>query len=312
MNRRGKVVAALAATGTLATGAAAYEACGTDAPTPVVECLDLPVVDATPGATPWPSSTLTWPGPVTFDARGETFTTGTRTDLAAVKLRTPQVPAGSCLYGGTVTSDAPEDTPWEDWHHHYGIQLAAGGTVTGTRIDNVGDGVAVYGPATVDAVHMTEVHDDCVEDDKMAEVTVARSLLDGCGVAFSAWSTTQYGPDRTFTVVDSLIRLRPDAQSYDVARYGEGQHGGFFKFQEGRHPRVVVRDSVFRADQPGSYGGNVAGHLSLPPGSECGTVTLIGSEAWPEDEVQTWIDQCDGVIFGTPDEWDRAVEAWEG
>ncbi len=265
-----------------------------------------------PGGGPWPRyDDALAVQPTTIDARDTVFSTGMRTDIAGVKLRA-EVHPGVCLVGGAVISVVPEAT-WEEWHRHYGVQVSpADARVVGTRIHNVGDGIAVYGDDwTIAGVHMTEVHDDCVQNDGLLSGRVLDSFLDGCLVSFSGWQGEDItGHGNTVVIDGSIVRLASTGSGYQPEVYGADAHGGFFKWQEGRAPHLVIRNSVFRADQPGSYGGNVNGHLGLPPGSECSGVTLVGWEEWPLEEVWSWLLQCEDSQLGTMADWNEAVAAW--
>jgi hypothetical protein len=309
MQRRTKIVGGAVGVLAVVGGAQVANGCEPAPPDPeVAHCYDDNVEEvAVPGAIPWPSSAKVFPEPMTFEADGKTvFSSGSRTDVAAIKLRTPQVQPGSCFVGGLITSSMPLDAEWDIGHHNYGVVFQQSATLAHSRVENVGDGVDISaGELTVHDVDMLGVRDDCVQDDKMLEVTITDSYFE-CMVFASAWSgSDRDGSANSFTITNSMARLIPHENSYDPERFGPNQHGGFFKFQDGRHPRVVINDSWFMAQQPAAYAKNVNGGLSLPNNVECGSVTLVGTEAWPEREVQTWEDACDEVTYATTVEWEE-------
>src|SRR5690606_2480581 len=116
------------------------------------------------------------------------------------------------------------------------------------------------------------------------------------------------GGDNEVVIRGTLVRLQAYRNSFDVAKYGEGHHSGFFKFASRSDimvpPKLTVLDSVFRSDTPARYGGNAGGPLALPAGSRCERVTLIGTESWPADELATWTEQCTDLRLGTAEDWD--------
>lgn len=307
---------ALAATAALGT-AAVIPSCLPAAP--VLDLGTCPpanvVVDAAPGAIPWPSSELSWDEPVTFDGTDATFSSGQHTDRAAVKLRTPQVPPGSCLLGGTVRSDVAEpDLSWDEAHHLYGVSLAPDDTtLSGTRIDHTGDAVSVSGERwAIDDAHVTDAHDDCVQADRMTGGRITRSLFERCHVFLSASNGREEidGHENEIHITDTLVWVAPFEESYNPPKYGHGQHGPIFKVADGRHPRLMLERVTIRVDEPAAYGENVAGRLGLPAGSSCIDVTLIGTDAWPDAELATWVVQCMNLRLLDLDEWDRAVAAF--
>jgi hypothetical protein len=79
----------------------------------------------------------------------------------------------------------------------------------------------------------------------------------------------------------------------------------------GTPPALSVVDSMFFADSPAPYGGNANGYLSLPAGTTCRNVILIGTETWPERELASWQEQCTDLTLGTAADWDAATAAWD-
>jgi hypothetical protein len=291
--------------------------------------------------------TVPWPAPSTFIANSTTIEAGGQTWVydepspsghrVGVKIHRPDLVNSQrvdlCFVGGTVnTTLHAETTPWTTWHDTYGfVQENPDATVVGLRLFNTGDGitftyraerwkvvgVGADGGAMFPGAY---VHDDCIENDGMFEGAVLDSKFDGCHVFLSA-NAGRVLPDppdgtgKTVLVQDTLVRLQGYEQSYDTDTYGFGRHGGFFKFSSvpsmGIPPRLEVRRSTFRSDDPAAYGGNANGNLGLPPGSICEDVMLIGTETWPADELQSWTDQCTGLSFGTTIDWHLRAANWD-
>ena len=290
-------------------------------------------------------STATWPADLliengsTIDARATAFEDSIANDTGhrvSVKIATyDSQEEDLCLLGGTAFTDPaalhPELTPWDTWHRATAVTVEKPDFhLVGTRLYNHGDGIAFAYEAErwrVTGVRVDApggggagyIHDDCIENDNMHAGVVADSKLDGCMVFMSAMAgqtSTRDGSHNTVEVVGTLVRLRPYLNSFDPERYGFGNTGGFFKWGNGvgafgAPPRLVIRSSIFRADQPGAYGGNANGILGLPPGTVCEDVALVGTATWPADELESWTSQCSGLHLASDAEWDQAVAAWD-
>ena len=282
--------------------------------------------------TPWPSSSLSLPNGTAIDARGRTFdasvfnsggySTGIKFHYKADSR------ADLCVTGGSIyTTLDPVNTLFDVWHDSIGVRAETADLhFIGTHFANLGDAIAFSGGATnwkltgiradgggvLDGAY---IHDDCVENDGMNSGVLQDSKLDGCHVFMSSFAPGYDGTGNTVVLRDNLVRLQPMYNSYDPAKYGYNQTGGFFKWsgrpQDGIAPRLVVESGTFRADQPAFYGGNVTGWLALPPNTECGDVTLIGTEAWAARDVTSWVSQCDSVTFGTVADWNAQVAEWD-
>jgi hypothetical protein len=291
--------------------------------------------------------TVPWPSPGAFIANGTTIEAVGQSWIhddpsasghrVGVKIHRPDLPGSQrmdiCFVGGLVATrlDA-EATPWTTWHDTYGfVQENPDATVVGLHLFNTGDGIMfnyrannwrVVG-ARADGMGVfagAYIHDDCVENDSMFNGAILDSKFDGCHVFLSsdAGEVLPNPPDgtgRSVRIEDTLVRLQGYDQSFDPATYGHGRHGGFFKFssqpQRGIPPQVIIRRSMLRSDESAAYGGNLNGSMGLPPGSICEDVTLIGSATWRAAELQSWVDQCDGLRFGTVADWDARVAQWD-
>lgn len=233
-------------------------------------------------------------------------------DIAwTVTLRRGDTGQGSCWFGGEINGpwrDTDPGVTWEDPYHHSGamtIELADF-LIESVRIDNQGDGIRTYGPdIRVVGAHLTDIHDDCIENDDLYSVTIEDSLLDGCYSGLSARpfrSTAPDGSGNLWTVSDSLIRLEPQPTVFKGPSPG---HGGFFKWDdEGRAPRLSIHDTVLRADQHPNHG-----TLGIPEGLDIesctnNTMVWLGDGDFPGD-----LPDCFDV---TTDEtvWDDAVAEW--
>jgi hypothetical protein len=250
----------------------------------------------------------------------------------AVRIRRGTVGEGVCFVGGSLRTNLdPENTPWKTWHRVTAMAIEAPGfQVVGTAFRNQGDLLAFLRGA--DDWHVVGVraeggselpgaygHDDCIENDTMLSGVVEDSKFDGCFTFMSSTEASEKRLDGTgheVVVRGSLVRLQPFRNSFNVPKYGENGHGGFFKWAPPTSdvmipPALSVSDSMFRSDDRARYGGNVNGFLGLPPGTRCERVVLIGTEAWTARDLASWQDQCTDLRLGTVADWDAAVAAWD-
>lgn len=288
----------------------------------------------------------TYPDETTFDASGRSFNTGA-TSQYAMKIQQGRTGTGACVVGGSFTTGYhPEDTPWDTWHGSTSIHVDEPGFhLVGTRFYNVGDAVSFHDNAknwSVTGVAVESrpggpggyVHDDCIENDSMNSGVIRDSKFDGCNASFVSSSLSHGdGYHNVVEVYDSLVRLQAFRNSYNVPRWGQNQHGGFFKWSPRNPnptsgavaPRLVVKNVMFRSDTRAAYGTQDAsqGRQGLPPDSTCENVTLVakggwGSDprnpthpAWTAQELTSWKTQCRGLKFADEKAWDAAVADWD-
>lgn len=321
----------LVATLTLASLVAVMSPGAAGATTPdaaLDECLRRPsVVKVADAATPYPGSTSLSPGS-TVDARGVAWASD-RDYPVLIRGADDEMRHDICFVGGSIASSLPhESTSWDRWHDTAAMVVQQGDfEVIDTVFDNVGDGVRFSRTEAEDwavrGVHMTRVHDDCIENDWMQSGTIDDSFFDGCYVFYSARGAPQGGIDgrgNTVVITDSLVRMEAMPELYDESP-GPG-HGPVFKLSsdpdQGRSPRLVVRDTVFRLDQAPSHG--TAGVPTLnhdgdpvTPGlpyldpADCSgnTVVWLGQGPFPAELPSCFEISTDPAV------WNLAVADWE-
>lgn len=304
----------------------------------VAECLatDRPLYVGGPDAkAPWLGNQVTLGDRTAVDARGIVFDNSDLDDAGfglGVRLRAGFAGADMCLVGGTIrTTLDPEETSWNTWHRVTAVPIEApGATIVGMAFRNQGDVLAFLTRAADWRVVGVRVdggdelpggyaHDDCIENDAMHAGVVQDSKFDGCFTFFSSMQNSMAPVDggaNEVVITGTLVRLQPFRNSFEIPKYGENGHGGFFKWVATDNdvvvpPKLSVTDSVFRSDTPARYGGNENGFLGLPNGTRCERVTLIGTESWPEEDLASWQAQCTDLRLGTVADWDAAVAAWD-
>jgi hypothetical protein len=299
------------------------------------DCLDgdRPIYVVPAHGTPWPSSRLSLPNGTTIDARGDDFDGSTINAggwSTSIKIhRQDNVRSDLCFVGGRIYSTIdPVNTLFEVWHDSAGVRAETADLhFVGSQLANVGDGFQ-FGTTATDwrltgiradgqgALPGASVHDDCIENDAMNSGLVEDSKFDGCHVFMSSMGWGHDGTSQTVTVRDSLVRLQPMYNSFNPVKYGHNQHGGFFKWSmsastDGIPPNLVIDNVTFRADQVAKYGGNINGWLALPPNTDCGSVTLVGTASWQPRDIASFVNQCDSVTFGSVADWNASVAAWD-
>ena len=218
--------------------------------------------------------------------------------------------SGACWFGGRIFGTYPQSTSWSDFHHTGGLNFQNEDlTIVGLRIHNYGDGIRAREGGRdfrITGAHLSFMHDDCIENDQLYSGIVEDSFLDGCYVAFSARPSSS-SPDidgrrNTFTIRNNVVRLQPIPTVYKGRAPG---HGGFFKWEDddGRSPKLVVRDNVFRVDQRPNHQ-----TLGLPKGYEIdcsnNVVVWLGQGRYPDPLPKCFTVTRDRRV------WDRAVKAW--
>lgn len=229
-----------------------------------------------------------------------------------ITLRDSNSGNNACWFGADIRGAWDDTDPgisWENPYHHSGgitIDLA-NFLLEGIRIDNQGDGIRAYGPnVRIRAAYLSDIHDDCIENDDVHSLTTEDSLLDGCYVAFSARpfknSKPEDGSDNLWIVRDTLVRLEPQPTVYRGPSPG---HGGFFKWDsEGRSPQMSIHNTVFRVDQEPNHGTIGIPDSLVMESCSNNTIVWLGSGEFPETLPSCFTVTTDESV------WDDAVAEW--
>jgi hypothetical protein len=168
-------------------------------------------------------------------------------------------PGPVCWYGGTFDGDWDDSDPaitWENpYHHSGGITIRAPGMlVEGLRIDNQGDGVNVDKGGTnfdLRGIHLSNIHDDCIQDDYLYSGKIEDSFLESCYVGFSAaWTNLPAG-----TGIGNVLQIDNTLEhsSCSVPYYtrADSCYGLWFKgwYETDIGPNLILRNDIFRFDQ---------------------------------------------------------------
>ena len=308
------LVAAIVLGGCSASGAAA------------MACLSRPDIMTLTGEQPRfvPDATVTIADGTTIDATAATWDNTTASNYPVFIQRFPGEPRNDlCFLGGGIASPYGPSTPWTTWHGVTGLVAETPSfEAIGVSIWNEGDGLDFDGTHatdwTVRAAHLATMHDDCLEDDEMNSGLIDDSLFDGCysGISARGWPGHTFdGSANTITITNSLIRLEPMPTVFKGPAPGTAD---FFKFaddqpDEGISPRLVVRNTIFRADQAPGFGDLGTPHYtdpttgeSVPYPIDCSDDTMVwlGSGPFPGHLPSCF------TITTDPSVWDDAVTEW--
>lgn len=230
-----------------------------------------------------------------------------------VTLRNEGDGRGSCWRGGVIHGswdDRADEITWEDPYHHAGGMTidVPDFVVEDLTIDGHGDGIRTVADgsnSTIRGVRLSDIHDDCIENDYLHTIVVEDSLLDGCYSGFSARphdSVTGDGSTNNFLVHNVLIRLEPQPT---VFRGPSPGHGEFFKWDaDGRSPTLSIHDTILRADQDANHG-----TLGIPDRvaiESCSgnTMVWLGDGPFPGRLPPCFTVTTDRTV------WDEAVARW--
>lgn len=227
---------------------------------------------------------------------------------------------GNCWYGGRFIgawNDRSPDVTWENpYHHSAGMTIRTNNfLVEGFRVHNQGDGIRMESRANnfhIRNVYLSDIHDDCVENDGFNNGLTEGSLFDGCYSGFSAANTVGNGSNNTWRIQNNLLRMKPFHTIYKPEKYvARGckipSHHGLFKGWSSNNPgpNVVLKNNIFMAEEI-----PCSGTLDIPPNmklSECrnNTFVWLGKGPFPYT-----LPSC---IRVTTDKrvWDNAVSRWK-
>jgi hypothetical protein len=259
----------------------------------------------------------------TFDLRDANFVGYGRDGVYPIVIGNGVPAEATCVVGGRVVGQQPRSLTWREMITAYdGDALFQQGrgqiNAVGLRADNVMDG---YNPLPVgwngeaatfelrDA-HLSNIRDDCIENDGVMSGRIVDSLLDGCFTMLSERGGRNPG---SVMELDGVVgRLAP--MPYDTGTNGkpaapgsvvQGRgHASLFKWSApgGGSGRVAVSNSVFMVEQLSIDGPE---SMALAPGAYEGvTLVWLGRGPYPAPLPA-------GVrVSRDRSEWERAKAGW--
>jgi hypothetical protein len=227
-------------------------------------------------------------------------------------LRIYDSPA-AVLIGGQFDGEVPQDSDWEYTYCNstaVGLWDSPNATVEGIRARRVWDAVRFTRQSQffkLDEVWLSEVRDDCVENDYLRSGLIMDVLLDGCFAGISAklsGERTGNGSAETVTLAGLLMRLQPYLYK------GEVRHGSPLKVDQSS-PAFQIYDSVFAiTGAPGVSSSQLA--IGWEKISECRNNLLlwISDVPWPGKHMEP--PACFRVVRGEQARslWERIRQNW--
>jgi hypothetical protein len=224
--------------------------------------------------------------------------------------------SGLCWSGGAFVGQWPASTSsWDEMHSTGALLIySPHAVVEDVWVSTYGDGFRFQDLAshwTLRRVHVVGAQDDCVENDRQHSGLIDDSFFEGCFVFLSerpgSSTLIRDSSHDTVTVQNSLVWQKP-VPFPEGCRFPTATPpctGPLWKWDNtgGRGSKVVVKNTIFRIDQPPSNG-----HLNLPPdvvGCQGNTVVWLGSGPFPARYPACFTITTDKSV------WDRAVADWK-
>jgi hypothetical protein len=258
----------------------------------------------------------------TYDLSGVT-STAYPASHAPFAVGTESPAARTCIVGGTVRGTVDPSKTWEYYHDQANaacvtIIATEWMRVQGLRCDGVEDGIkpkessinANNAQILVSGTYLSNIRDDCMENDYTVGGVLSDSLWDGCNTGISerpssgngSWSTPS---SETLTLDHMLIGLQQTLHAKD----GMGENR-LFKWSSSSN-RLVIKCSTFKVNAV-SLGGKSS--MTFPPGtviddSQCPgnptTVVWLGGGTYPAPTPA-------GVrVVSQASVWTSAVSSWK-
>jgi hypothetical protein len=304
----------------------------TCSPTPVEEpfpeCMGatssqsvvVPFTPPTTRATQWKVKAP--PPNTTYDLRGFT-STAYPASVSPIALGTTTPAADTCVVGGTVLGTVDPAKTWEYYHDKYNaacvvVTATDWMQVRGLRCDGLEDGIKPEEPDGntnnvrfgVYGTYLSNIRDDCMENDYTVGGLVSDSLWESCNTGLSERPSKSRGgwtspADETVTLDHVLIGLQ-------VTLHKEGQGlNALFKWSDsGNH--LVIKCSTFYVPEKSLNG---ADSMALPPetvvdDTDCPddptTIVWGGGGPYPGDLRGQQVRVTDDLGV-----WQSAVQSWK-
>jgi hypothetical protein len=223
-----------------------------------------------------------------------------------------------CASGGLIKGLwDPFKTSWDTYHDTYAFVIYGNQmTVENLRVDNYGDAFNVRNDAntghnfTITGAHVTNNHDDCVQNDSMKSGSIQDNLFDGC---YNFYSSRGYGsaPNNIVKIENNVVRSQAfptyyGGQAANLNDPSQYHNGGFFKIDEfDKAPKLSIHNNVFRVDK------DSRGWVPFMPNalsiSSCSNnvVVWLGSGPFPEKLPSCFTITTNKAV------WDNAVADWK-
>lgn len=226
----------------------------------------------------------------------------------------------SCWYGGNYNGAWDDTNPAVTWqnsyHHSGGLTIRVPDfLVESLRVNNQGDGVRMESAGSnffIRGVHLSNIHDDCIENDFLHAGTLDDSLLDGCYVGFSAddHTATLNGSANTWQITNNLVYIKRMNTVYTGPKPASGM---LFKgwYRAGVGPSIILKNNIFMADDKAGLSVHSSGAtLGVPPlanlkNCENNIFVWLGKGPFPNALPSCFRVTTDASV------WNNAVAQWK-
>ena len=258
----------------------------------------------------------------TVDARGASWT------MKDGWLSTPKASTDVCWVGGTfkLTVDDTSLSPtaaWANiWHHDGGETLKYNNTnwtFDGVAISHVGDAFNLSTGAqnfTIRNSHISDVRDDCVQNDDMHAGSVYGNFFDGCYSGFSARAssgvTPNDGHNNSFVIAFNLIWIKPMRSVYKGDSPGNAHLIKWEQTNPQLAPKLVFAGNMVRVGKLPFQTGTSGTAFYFPPGTTFTNNVLYwdGPGTAPKSLTDWFNAAHNSRVVYTSTEWDKAVSDW--
>lgn len=246
-----------------------------------------------------------------------------------------------CFVGGYITQEHDHDDPWQTWKvgSAYTAKIPDP-TVVGTEVFNVGDGFRLASKHStlwrLQGVKAGQVHDDCVENDKMRSGVIDDAYFASCYVFYSARGDQQAtldGSANTVTITNTLVNMAeiPNDGSPAMGPIWKMGNGVYFNgpARTGVSPMLSLDNVTIRVDRRPSEGklgiprydidqDNVPNDPDDPyylePCEEATNTLVVTGDAYllPNEEASYVNSGCFDILYGAEGDafWDAKVADW--
>jgi hypothetical protein len=242
-------------------------------------------------------------------------------------IATPKTSSDVCWVGGSffLTIDDTKNTPtdaWANiWHHNGGWTLKNSNnnwTFDGIAVSHVGDAFNFASGSqnfTIKNSYISDIRDDCVQNDYMHAGSVINNFFNGCYVGFSARASSgNIPPDghlNTWLIEDNLIWIKPMYSVYKGDSPGSGQ---LFKWEfayPDYAPKLVFRNNIVRIGKRPFQAGSSGGSFYFPADIDFSANVLVwdGSDSVPS-ELAVMFSAAYSSRIGTMEDWNSAADQW--
>ena len=250
----------------------------------------------------------------TFDAAGTTW----RPDLTTYPIVINSGAARLCWLGGTVYGSVPPEMTWEEAHDLNQPCIRIIPTewmvVDGLRCENTDDGIRPRETSlgtqdvamTIEDTYLSNIRDDCLENDGIIGGVLRDNLWDGCNTGISERPSAAQGsfsqPPGETLVLDHMtmgLQITPHTD-------GPGENA-LFKWSSSAN-ELVIQCSVFKVDAVSLNGTGVMDIPGVIDDSACPgnptTLVWLGGGTYPGDLPSGMTISPDVNV------WNAAVADW--